>query len=166
MGRFFAKSGNNRGAFPDTSIEEEKSLFTNDDEKDASCPCSIEDNPVNPIDPATSCEPADPVYLPVEEPRFNTFRYQFTIAPRSFDDPGGRIDWVDENNMAQNYEWDPCGSRFCTGEEVVFCAIYGSIRLSGIIEGTVTHAFNEPCPPDSPACYSSPELERLGDCTN
>jgi hypothetical protein len=67
MGGFFAKSGNSRGFFPDTSIEEEKSLFTNDDEKDASCPCAIADNPNSPTAP-TSCEPAEPVYLPVEEP--------------------------------------------------------------------------------------------------
>lgn len=67
MGGFFAKSGNSRGVFPDTSIEEVKSLFTNDDERDASCPCSIADNPNSPTTP-TSCDPAGPVYLPVEEP--------------------------------------------------------------------------------------------------
>lgn len=165
MGGFFSKSGNGAGIFPDTSIEEEKSLFTNDDEKTSACPCAIEDNPQNPQNP-TSCEPAGTVYLPVDEPGFNIFQYKFTIAPRGFNDAGGRIDWIDKNNMAKNYEWDPCGVRVCSGEEVIFCAIYGSIRLSETTAGTVTHAFNEPCPPDSPACYSSPELERLGDCTN
>ena len=61
---FFRKSGNSRGVFPDGSIEEYKSLFTNDDEKDASCPCSIADNPNSPTEP-TSCEVVDPVYIPV-----------------------------------------------------------------------------------------------------
>ena len=65
MGSFFAKSGNSRGFFPDSSIEEEKSLFTNDDEKGPNCPCAIEDNPQSPTSP-TSCEPAKPVYDPVE----------------------------------------------------------------------------------------------------
>jgi hypothetical protein len=64
MGGFFAKSGNSRGFFPDTSIEEEKSLFTNDDEKDASCPCAIEDNPNSPVTPQ-ACEPPNPVYQEV-----------------------------------------------------------------------------------------------------
>ena len=67
MGSFFKKSGNGGGLFPDVSIEEQKSLFKNDDERDASCPCAIEDNPNSPTAP-TSCEPAEPVYLPVEEP--------------------------------------------------------------------------------------------------
>lgn len=68
MGGFFAKSGNSRGMFPDESIEEEKSLFTNDDEKTAECPCSIEDNPNSPSPSGDSCEPADPVYQEVDEP--------------------------------------------------------------------------------------------------
>jgi len=67
MGGFFAKSGNSRGFFPDNSIEVEKSLFTNDDEKNSLCPCSIEDNPNSPVTP-TSCQPANPVILPVQQP--------------------------------------------------------------------------------------------------
>jgi len=54
MGGFFKKSGNDRGFFPDASIEEEKSLFTNDDE--ACAPCSIQDNPIIP-NPCAIAEP-------------------------------------------------------------------------------------------------------------
>lgn len=69
MGGFFRKSGNSRGVFPDTSIEVEKSLFTNDDERNANCPCSIADGQANPQTP-TSCTPADPV---IEEVDLQTF---------------------------------------------------------------------------------------------
>jgi hypothetical protein len=62
---FFRKSGNSRGVFQDGSVEELKSLFTNDDEKDASCPCSIADNPVSPIPMQDPCEPTEPVFIPV-----------------------------------------------------------------------------------------------------
>ena len=68
MGGFFSKSGNSRGIFPDESIEEEKSLFTNDDEKTSACPCAVEDNPNSPSVSGTVCEPADPVYQEVDEP--------------------------------------------------------------------------------------------------
>lgn len=64
-GGFFKKSGNSRGFFPDTSIEEEKSLFTNDDERDSSCPCAIADGEITPPveDP---CETTpDTVLIPV-----------------------------------------------------------------------------------------------------
>lgn len=57
---FFRKSGNGRGFFPDASIEEERSLFTNDDEKGPDCPCAIEDNPNSP-DPIIACQPAEVV---------------------------------------------------------------------------------------------------------
>jgi hypothetical protein len=63
-GRFFRKSGNGRGIFPDQSVQELESLFTNDDEKDSSCPCAIEDNPQSPVQPP-SCEPLNPVYQEV-----------------------------------------------------------------------------------------------------
>ena len=62
---FFRKGGNDRGFFPDTSIEEEKSLFTNDDEKGPNCPCSIADGSVIPPTPPTSCEIPEPVISPV-----------------------------------------------------------------------------------------------------
>jgi hypothetical protein len=61
MGGFFRKSGNSRGVFPDTSIEEYRSLFTNEDERDSSCPCSIADGEINNQQPPTSCTPANPV---------------------------------------------------------------------------------------------------------
>lgn len=65
MGGFFKKSGNNRGFFPDTSIEEEKSLFTNDDEKGIDCPCSIADGAIPIPTPPGSCEIPNPVISPV-----------------------------------------------------------------------------------------------------
>lgn len=61
MGGFFKKSGNDRGVFPDVSIAVEKSLFTNDDERDSSCPCSIADGSVIPGQIPPFCTPADPV---------------------------------------------------------------------------------------------------------
>lgn len=60
MGGFFKKSGNGRGVFPDTSIEVEKSLFTNDDERGADCPCSIADGEIGSPTTPTTCTPADP----------------------------------------------------------------------------------------------------------
>ena len=61
---FFKKSGNGGGLFPDHSIEVDRSLFSNEDERDASCPCAIEDNPNSPV-PPTVCEPAEPFYQEV-----------------------------------------------------------------------------------------------------
>ena len=61
MGGFFAKGGNGQGFFPDTSIEEEKSLFTNDDERNSLCPCSIADGEIIPINPPTVCNLTEPV---------------------------------------------------------------------------------------------------------
>ena len=58
---FFRKSGNGRGFFPDSSPDELASLFTNDDERDASCPCSVADGEIDPTDPASSCQPAGQV---------------------------------------------------------------------------------------------------------
>lgn len=66
MGGFFRKGGNTRGVFTDFSNPEESSLFTNDDERGgASCPCSIEDNPIHPV-PPRSCSVPEPVILPAE----------------------------------------------------------------------------------------------------
>ena len=70
---FFKKSGNGRGVFSDKSVDELKSLFTNDDEKDASCPCALEDNAQNPLQP-TSCQPADILREEITIDNFTTAR--------------------------------------------------------------------------------------------
>lgn len=64
MGGFFKKSGNGRGVFPDTSVESLKSLFTNDDERNSSCPCAIADGGNTPT-PPNSCPVPAPVYQEV-----------------------------------------------------------------------------------------------------
>lgn len=167
MGGFFAKSGNNRGAFPDTSIEEEKSLFTNDDEKTSACPCAIEDNPVNPVDPATSCEPADPVYLPVEEPgdSFNMLQYRITGSCCTYAEV--LIEWLDINNITQStIIYKPKAPT-----ETIVCAIEGSVCFTITDDGGfVGSPFcpwpnNVPCPPGQTCGLSAnPTLELIGNC--
>lgn len=62
---FFRRSGNDRGFFPDSPIEEEKSLFTNDDQRGPLCPCSIADGEIILIPQPGSCPIPDPVISPV-----------------------------------------------------------------------------------------------------
>jgi hypothetical protein len=98
------------------------------------------------------------------------YEYKLTVPPRLFGEPGGRVDYIDENGDAKFKAWLQCSdSRNCHSFSIVFCAQYGSIRgttSSGGItpEGAVIHAFNEPCPVNAIQCVSDPGLERLNDC--
>ena len=71
-GRFFAKSGNGRGMFPDQSVEELSSLFTNDDEKTAACPCSVADGEIIPPTTPAGCPIPDPVIQEITPEDFIT----------------------------------------------------------------------------------------------
>jgi hypothetical protein len=69
MGNFFKRSGNTRGVFPDHSIEEDRSLFTNDEE----CPgsCSVADNNNIPTPQPNQCQPASPYVHEITQEDFN-----------------------------------------------------------------------------------------------
>jgi hypothetical protein len=70
MGGFFKRSGNGRGVLRDGSIEEYKSLFTNEDERGPDCPCSLADGEISPTNP-TSCQPAQPFIQEITIDSFN-----------------------------------------------------------------------------------------------
>jgi hypothetical protein len=98
------------------------------------------------------------------------YQYRLTVPARQFGDLGGRVDYIDENGEAQFKAWLNCtDNRNCNSFSFVFCAKYGSFTGSttgptGL--GTVTHAFNEPCPDGAIQCFSDDGLERLSDCPN
>jgi hypothetical protein len=159
MGSFFAKSGNSRGFFPDSSIEEEKSLFTNDDEKGPDCPCAIEDNPQSPTSP-TSCEPAEPVYDPVELEDFevpNVVLYRMTIGSNVQE--GYNVTWIDEAGNPQSY----IVPQLKGGLVQEFCAEEWSIEVDG--NSTI---FIDPVGCQQQVCQVLPGLsfEFLGPCPN
>jgi hypothetical protein len=103
-------------------------------------------------------------------PGESIYQYRLTIPPRFFGDPGGRVDYIDENGDAKFKAWFACNdARNCESFSFVFCAQYGSFTNSttGTTPlGAVTHAFNEPCPVGAIQCISDPGLERLNDCPN
>lgn len=137
MGGFFSKSGNGRGIFSDTSIEVEKSLFTNEDERGLNCPCSLADGEISPENPSTSCSPATTNIEEITPENFLEF-YQYTLT-RDFGDPETALGYNSPTGTILTII-DECNSRGCTG--IVFCAQYGTISF----DGGLSIASNETCP--------------------
>lgn len=126
---FFKKSGNNRGVFPDSSIDEYSSLFTNEDERGPDCPCSLEDNPNSP-NPTISCEIPEPVispvlpddFIPVQ--RFHSYRVE---VGDMFSLPGEILSWEDRDGVIQTHIL--MSQRL--GYEFVICAKHGTVLFQG-----------------------------------
>lgn len=128
--RFFRNSGNNRGVFPDSSIDEYRSIFTNDDERGADCPCSLEDNPNNPNQTA-SCTIPNPVISPVLPEDFNVaprfHSYRVSVSEMAFNLAGTQLSWEDRDGVIQTHSF--------IAQEIaysfVICAKHNTVLLQG-----------------------------------
>lgn len=154
MGGFFRKSGNGQGVFPDTSIEEERSLFTNDEECGS---CTIADGVIpTPTPPdlfPVSCTPAEPNVEEISPEDFIPF-YQYSLV-RNFEDPEVQLGYIGKDGPVVT-SVPACEDRGCTG--FVFCAQPNSITFNG----DYIIASNETCSVEF--CIVIPELTRFGNC--